>query len=249
MISAIILTHNEEDNIKKCLNSVKWCDELIVIDDESSDSTAKIAEKSGASVYVRPLNNDFSKQRNFGLQKAKGEWVLFVDADEVISSALWFEIMQHTNSPSENNSGYLIKRQDKVWDRVLTHGETGNAKFLRLAKKSPGQWVGTVHETWEVPGTKITLNNPIIHNPHMTVKKFLNEINFYTDIRARELYDKKIHTFWFLIILFPLAKFVKNYIIKLGFRDGIPGLLLALMMTFHSFLVRSKLWLLWQKNK
>src|SRR5438876_7021178 len=99
MISAIILTKNEEKNIQACLENLSWCEQVIVIDDCSVDKTVDIARKKGAEVHIHRLEGDFSKQRNFGLQKAKGEWVLFLDADERIPQPLWYEIMQHTNDP------------------------------------------------------------------------------------------------------------------------------------------------------
>src|SRR5581483_6231991 len=101
MISAVILTKNEEKNIGACLDSVSWCDERIVIDDHSRDKTVDIAKEKGATVFTRLMENDFSGQRNFGLQKAQGEWVFFIDADERVSSALWYEIMQHTSESIE----------------------------------------------------------------------------------------------------------------------------------------------------
>src|SRR3990167_2567557 len=98
MISAVILTHNDESTIDRTLESVSWCDEVIVVDDDSTDETVSIAKKFGAEVYSQTLNGDFSLQRNFGLTKAKGEWVLYVDSDEVVTTELGKEIrflMQH----------------------------------------------------------------------------------------------------------------------------------------------------------
>lgn len=248
MISAVVLTKNEERNIADCLSSVSWCDEVIVVDDISTDKTVDIAKKLGAKVFERDLNDDFSEQRNFGLSKTKGDWVLFIDADERVSSALWYEIMQHTNNPISNHSGFYLKRRDKIWGQELNYGETGNIKLLRLAKKDSGGWVGPVHETWKVKGQTETLNNPLIHYPHINVEKFLKEINFYTDLRANELYIKKTKSTLSSVLFYPSGKFIHNYIVKQGFRDGIPGLILAMMMSFHSFLVRGKLWQLGQNN-
>src|SRR5579862_3720199 len=101
MISAVILTKNEEKNIEACLDSVSWCDEKIVIDDHSTDKTVDLAKKKDAKVYIRTMYNNFSDQRNYGLEKAKGDWILFIDADERVSSALWYEIMAHTNESIE----------------------------------------------------------------------------------------------------------------------------------------------------
>lgn len=249
MISCVILTKNEEKNISKCLSSVSWCDEIVVIDDESTDKTLDLVKKTKARIFVRPKNNDFSSQRNFGLDKAKGDWVLFVDADEVVSSALWYEIMQHTNATINDYSGFFIRRIDTIWGKELNHGETGNIKFLRLAKKDSGRWIGRVHEVWDVKGNKIPLKNPLNHYPHISVEKFLREINYYTDLRAKELSENKTKVFWGSIIIFPFTKFILNYLIKRGFQDGIQGLIMATLMSFHSFLVRAKLWTLRNKNE
>jgi glycosyltransferase involved in cell wall biosynthesis len=247
MISAVVLTHNEEKNIKDCLVSLSWCDEIIVIDDNSTDKTVDIIKKTKANLYVRALNNNFSDQRNFGLSKTKGEWVLFVDADERVTSQLWYEIMQHSNQSINNEAGFYIKRQDYMWGRKLRYGETGNVKFVRFAKKDAGKWEGAVHEEWKINGNLATLKNPLLHYPHKNIVNFLNEINHYTDIRAEELYNKKVKLFWPTILIYPSAKFILNYIFKLGFLDGVPGLIFALIMSFHSFLVRGKLWLLLYK--
>jgi glycosyltransferase involved in cell wall biosynthesis len=248
MISAIILAKNEEKNIKDCLQSISWCDEKIVIDDNSTDKTSELAKKYGAKVYKKHLSN-FSEQRNYAIEKATGDWILFIDADERVSSALWYEIMQHINEPIEKTVGFYIKRIDIMWGRELKHGDSGEIKLLRLAKKNSGQWRGIVHERWEIRGKTATLNNPLYHYPHKSVAEFLKEINHYTDLRAKELFEQKKKANWVSVIIYPKAKFVLSYFYKLGFLDGLPGLIHALMMSFHSYLVRGKLWLLWQKHE
>ncbi|MBI5122682.1 glycosyltransferase family 2 protein [Candidatus Roizmanbacteria bacterium] len=248
MITAVVLTKNEEKNIKKCLDSLSWCDEIIIVDDCSEDKTADIAKELGAKVYSHKLNNDFSEQRNLGLSAAQGDWVLFVDADEEVSQALWFEIMAITNDPKNLYAGFYIKRKDFLWDKELKYGELGNLKLLRLAKKDAGKWTGKVHEIWKIKGNTLLLQNALLHYPHQTVKEFLQEINYYSSLRAMELHKKKIKVSWWSIIFYPKAKFIVNYFFKGGFQDGLPGLVFAIMMSFHSFLVRGKLWLLWQKN-
>lgn len=248
MISAIILTKNEAKNIEECIKSLTWCDEKIIIDDNSTDGTLDIAKKLGVKTYINTLS-DFSTQRNFALENAKGDWVLFIDADERISPALCFEIMQHINEPTENYAGFYFKRKDIMWGKELKYGESGTIKLLRLARKNSGKWTGIVHEKWEISGNTTILINPLYHFPHQSVGEFLSEINYYTDLRAKELFKLKVKTDWLLIIIYTKAKFIQNYLIRLGFLDGLPGLIISLMMSFHSFLVRGKLWLLWQKVK
>ncbi|MBI4009256.1 glycosyltransferase family 2 protein [Candidatus Roizmanbacteria bacterium] len=250
MISAIILTKNEEENIGRCLKSVKWCDEIVVIDDYSTDRTLEIARKHKVAIYPRSLNNDFSAQRNFGISKANNDWVIFVDADEVVSDALAYEIssaIQLKGESLEELNGFHIRRIDFMWGRELKYGETGNVKLLRLGRKGKGFWKGMAHEKWEIKGPLGKLLNPLQHFPHPTLTEFLKEINFYTDIRAGELKIKKTKVFFWSVLIYPLSKFLLNYFLKKGFMDGTRGLIFAIIMSFHSFLARSKLWLKTQK--
>ena len=246
-ISAIVLAKNEVKNIRDCLLSLKWCDEIIVIDDGSHDKTVSIAKGLGAKVIHHPMD-DFARQRNFGLKQAKGAWVLFIDADERVSDALKQEILCKISYKNNLVVGYFIKRQDNLWGKKLQHGEVGNMKLLRLAQKDVGVWEGSVHEEWIVKGQVENISNPLLHYPHQTVRDFLREINFYSDIRALELYKQNTKVNAFSVIMYPKSKFIVNYFVKLGFLDGVHGLVHASMMSLHSFLVRGKLWLLWQKS-
>lgn len=250
-LSAVVLTKNEEKNIKKCLEALSFCDEIIVIDDLSSDKTPEIAQKMKAQVFSHPLNGDFAAQRNYGQEKAQGEWILFVDVDERVTKELRGEVLaaiSSQNLPTQKLRGFYLSRRDFIWEKELRHGETANVKFLRLARRNVGRWEGHVHEEWKIKGEVGQLQNPLLHYPHQTIKEFLADINFYTTLRAEMLYQKGIKTRFWKIILYPKAKFISNYFLKGGFLDGIPGFLVAIMMSFHSFLVRGKLWLLWQKK-
>src|SRR5260221_6699426 len=122
MISAVILTKNEEKNIEACLKTLTWCDEVIVIDDNSTDKTISFAKKLGATVYEHVLDGDFAAQRNFGLEIAKGDWILFVDADERVSQALAFEMQAIITLHIDHVSGYYLRRLDTMWGKVLHFG-------------------------------------------------------------------------------------------------------------------------------
>lgn len=245
MISAVVLTKNEEKNIELCLQSLSWCDEVTVIDDNSSDETKKLAKKAGAVVFERELKGDFSAQRNYGIEKAKGDWVLFIDADEIVSPHLASEIQRTVNNAKKN--GFFIKRIDYMWGMPLLHGEMGKTKLLRLANKNSGKWIGNVHETWEINGEIGELKNAIQHYPHQTIGEFLKKIDFYSTLRAKELYKQGASVNFFSIIEYPKGKFLLNYFFRLGLLDGIRGMVVAIMMSFHSFLVRAKLWQLSKK--
>lgn len=246
-ISAVILSHNNESTLKSALASVAFCDEVLVIDDESTDESTKVAKTNGAAVHSRPLNGDFAAQRNFGLSKAAREWVLFVDADEIVPGELQQEIREAVEQVDVQ--GFFLKRDDVLWGKVLTHGETANVRLLRLAKKDAGVWKRAVHEVWEVRGVVGTLSQPLRHMPHPTVADFLSDVNVYSTINAKHFYDCGVRTNVVQIIGYPLAKFFVNYIWHRGLLDGMPGMIVAVMMSFHSFLTRGKLWQLQRRKK
>ena len=243
MITAIILTKNEEQNIVDCLEALSFCSERIVIDDNSTDRTRELARMNGATVVKHALDLDFSGQRNFALSLAREGWIIFIDADERVSPELAEEIKDAVGSGSDY-VGFFIQRIDKMFGKTLRFGDVHNLKLLRLARKGVGRWEGKVHERWYVNGKTGILENSLNHEPHKNIKEFLKEINFYTTLRAKELYEKKSNASFFSIIFYPKGKFFCTFFIKRGFLDGTPGFVLSLMMSFHSFLVRGKLYLL-----
>ncbi|MBM3284233.1 glycosyltransferase family 2 protein, partial [Candidatus Gottesmanbacteria bacterium] len=202
----------------------------------------------------RHLEGDFASQRNYGLSKAKGDWVLFVDADEIVSKELASEIKYRlfrlgksfsgqAKSLSNQVTGFYLKRLDYFLGQWLRYGETGSIRLIRLARREAGTWKGRVHEHWGIEGKVGQLNNPLLHYSHKNISLFLKKINRYTDIVAQYWKEQgREITFW-QILLYPLGKFIHNYLVRRGFLDGVPGLIMALMMSFHSFLTRGKLWL------
>ncbi|MCJ7804450.1 glycosyltransferase family 2 protein, partial [Patescibacteria group bacterium] len=239
MISAVVLTKDEEENLPQCFESIKWCDEIVVIDDNSTDKSVEIAKKFGAKFFIHSKNDNFAQQRNFGLQKAKGDWILFVDADERISPELAKEIKEKIKS-SKLNGFYLI-RQEFFGGKALKHGETAH-RLLRLGKKGKGEWRREVHETWEIKGEIGKLKNPLLHYSHKTLSEFIEHINNFSTLHAQVLLKEVVKPSLFRLLANPLAKFMQNYIFRLGFLDGTPGIIVVLMMSFHSFLARAKLY-------
>ena len=248
-LSAVIIAKDEQENIGRCILSVKFCDEIVVIDDHSTDKTAQIAKKLGAQVITRDLMASFSDQRNFGLIKARGKWVIFVDADEVISDALRKEILTATNKKINYVSGYLFKRIDHVWNQKIKHGEVGDARFLRLAQRRAGKWHRRVHEHWHVIGQVREFKNPILHYPHQTLREFLTEVNDRSTLHALANKDEGKYANLAIIVFAPFFKFMYGYILRFGFLDGKAGFVIAMVMSLHSFLSWSKLWFIQQGTK
>lgn len=246
MVSAIVLAANSEDSIARALDSLEWCKEVIVVDDFSTDKTVEIAKKRKAKVYERHLVDDFASQRNYGLEKAAGEWVLFIDSDEVVSKKLADEI---TKSLEIDCVGFYIPRQDYLFGKRILFGETSKVKLLRLAKKDAGRWERPVHEVWKVKGLTGELTEQIDHFPHPNVAQFIREINRYSTLNAKYLHGQNVRVTWWHILGYPVAKFFVDYVWYQGFRDGTPGAVIAIVMSMHSFLTRAKLWFLWHKRE
>lgn len=232
-ITAVILTKNEETNINRALKSVQFCENIIVIDDYSSDKTIAIAKRHKAAIFKHHLENDFAQQRNFALSKVGTMWALFIDADEVVSKKLRQEILAATASAT-HVTGYYLRRKDIFNNKVLSHGEWGNAMLLRLARVSSGRWSRPVHEVWNINGMSKELTQPLLHYGHDTIKSFVSHILRYSNIHSKQKRTEDnaiIHT-----IGYPTAKFMNNYIVRLGFLDGVEGLMYSVLMSLHSFL-------------
>ncbi|MDO8610670.1 MAG: glycosyltransferase family 2 protein [bacterium] len=245
-LTVVILTRNEEKRIKNTIKSLAFCNEIIVVDDESTDKTCDIAKKGKALIFIRPLKNDFANQRNFALEKASNEWVLFIDADEEVSKELQKEIVDSIQKTEA--SSYALKRRDFWMNKELKYGETRKTReqgIVRLVKKDSGIWMGNVHEVFHTAKSVSILHNYLNHYPHPTVAEFIQDVNFYSTLRAKELFNNSKKTNIFEIITYPFFKFVLTYFIYLGLLDGVPGFTYSFFMSFHSFLVRSKLYQYW----
>lgn len=248
MLSGVILTKNEEDNIQDAIDSLEFVDEILIVDDLSTDSTLDIVKKNNNSkikIYEK-RKESFAEQRNFAQQKTKHDYIFFLDADERVTKELQKEILLNIQN-SDTVKAWKFKRQDRLWGQKLNYGETAGVRLTRLGKRNAGKWVGSVHEEWIIDGEVKELENPILHFPHQSIAEFISEINLYTDLRAEELFQSGKRVNIIEIFIYPLGKFVDGYIFKRGYKDGIPGFVVATLMSFHSFLVRGKLWQLWRK--
>ena len=241
MISAIILVKDQLSQLSTALNSVRFCDEILVIDDYSTQDITPVTKPYGAKVYHRHLDQDYAAQRNFALSKATKDWVLFVDADEIVTPSLQQEILNVTTT-NTNIEGFYLYRQDVFLDKVLQYGETSQVTLLRLARKNSGRWARPVHEIWNISGPTEKLHHPLIHQPHATISKFITKINFYTNLEAQYRIQQQEQFSLIKLVLFPPLKFFHNYLFKLGFLDGFPGLVMAFIMSLHSLILRVKLY-------
>lgn len=240
-LTIVVLTHNDELKIVDCLESLVFADELVIVDDNSTDRTTELCKQFTKNIFTHSLSSNFANQRNFALNRAKSKWVFFVDSDEIVSKALRDQILKAIKL--KDFAGYYIKRIDRMWGKNLTHGEVGKVRLLRLGRRESGKWHGKVHETWRIIGRTGELSEPLLHIPHATVFDFVEDVDEYSSLRAEELIEKGVKSSAFDVIAYPSAKFIQNYVLRKGYKDGIPGFIYAMLMSFHSFLVRGKIYL------
>jgi glycosyltransferase involved in cell wall biosynthesis len=234
-LSAVVITKNEEKNIEKCLKSLSFCDEIVVVDDYSSDKTKYLAQKLGAHVFSRRLNGDFATQRNFGLSKAKGDWVLFVDADEVVTNKLAQEIGESIKKVG--TFGFMLKRKGIVEEWVL-----------RLGRLGKGKWERKVHEIWKIDGIVGKLSSSLLHSPPQSLLSYIVKLNKYSTLHAKSNIDEGKKSGLVKILFWPFFKFFQSYFVKKGYRSGLRGFVFCVLLGFHSYLAWSKLWVLQKKN-
>jgi len=246
MISAVIITKNEEKNIRRCILSLDFCEEIVVVDDFSSDRTVEIAKELKVRVYKHRLSDNFSLQKNYGLEKAKGDWILFVDADEYVDDKLKNGIVKEVVSDSKFN-GFWIKREDVFFGRALKHAIVNSPYYLRLVKKHKGKFRRRVHERLKVEGPLKKLKGKLVHVKDDSLSNQIASINFQSTLHAKALYNEGKRSSLVKIIFWPPVKFLKYYLLHGGFLDGTNGTLFLFLVSLHSFLGWSKLWLIQKK--
>jgi hypothetical protein len=165
---------------------------------------------------------------------------VFVDADEEVGAALRDEVLDAVGRPGM--VAYRIRRQDRHFGEVFLHGESMRVPLLRLARRDAGRWEGRVHEAWRVSGPTGLLREPLVHRSHADIAEFVAKTNVYTTLAAERLRDEGRGAGAWQLVTHPLGSFLRNYVVRQGFRDGLPGFVVAVLMTLHPFLARAKLW-------
>ncbi len=248
-ISVIVLTHNEEPVIKECLESVKWADEIVIVDDNSTDETLKIVRKLGVKKIIKaPEKSDFSDRRNLGAKEANGEWLLYVDADERVTPELKDEI----KSTVSNFVAYAIPRKNIRLTKVLYHGGWWPDYVLRLIKKDKLiGWEGELHEQPKIDGEVGKLKEAFLHYSHRGnfEHKLQNTIN-WSEIEGRKMYDAghpQMNVARFLSAMW--REFYSRMIKQKAFLDGTEGVIEAFYQVFSVFISYARLWEMQQKEK
>ncbi len=244
MISAVVNTCNEEKYIGRCLEHLKWVDEIVIIDMYSTDKSVEIARQYTDKIYFHPRTLSAQPARNFALQKASGDWILIVDPDEVIPESLAQEILRRINL-NPDFSALAFPRKDIVWDRYLKHVYPLQWQ-TRLFRKGCVFFSEYVHARPEVKGKVVNLPQEesfrLIHYNFERISQFLEKTNRYTTGEAEDLDKKGIKFSGLDLFKKPLAEFYCRYFLRKGYKDGMEGFLLCALMALYRFLTWAKLW-------
>ena len=238
-ISATIITLNEERNISRAIESLRCCDEIVVVDSGSLDRTVEIASKFGARIVESPWRG-YAGQKNLAAEQAAHDWILSLDADEALSEALEGEIWQLKKSGPEYEA-YTVPRLAQYLGRWIRHSGWYPDRKVRLYDRRRARWIGDfVHESVRVDGRIGNLESNLLHFTCNSLSEHLNNLDRYTTLAAEEIVSHHRKIGWRHLILDPAWTFVRTYILQRGFLDGVEGLAIAYMAAFYNFLKYAK---------
>lgn len=246
-VTVLILAKNEERNIRECLETVRFADEIIVIDDFSTDKTKEIAESMGAKVVQRSMNGDWGGQQTFAIQQAKHEWIFFLDADERVTMPLVGAIQKIVEK--NEKYAYWIKRRNQFKNYKATHGSFRPDAVCRLMPKKGTSVVGLVHPAFVYTYKNKYIEEYILHYTYDNWEQYMNKVNRYTTLAA-EKYKEERKSVGFTkdILLRPIWAFIKIYILNLGFLDGKLGFIFSMNHYNYTLMKYTKLYYLYKSN-
>jgi glycosyltransferase involved in cell wall biosynthesis len=245
-ITALAITLNEEENVKKYVQSLAFADEIIFIDSNSTDATVALAEELGIRVIQRNFD-DFSKQRNFGIQQAQNDWIVFFDLDEIITPELGEEIVSSVSSQNDFVA-YTVRRNLFFIGKRIKYGGWQSDKVIRIFNKNNCKYNGNlVYETILANGRVGRLKERVNHYSYKNFDNYNSKLNLYSKLQAEDLYLKKIRPNIYHFFIRPNYRFLWQYVFRLGFLDGKEGFILAYIHTFSVFKRYLQLWMMHRK--
>ncbi len=241
MITVVIITKNEEKNIERCLKSVQWANEIIVVDAESTDKTVEIAKSLNATVIVKQWAG-FAKQKEFAMQQTKNDWVFFPDADEVTTEELKIEILQ-TIQMNNSLNGYEVPMKSFFLGKWIRYCGWYPGFHLRLFKKSKARMNHRpVHEGFLIEGNIGRLKADLDHYTYNSLHHYIEKMNTYSSLDVMNKIGTGRIIRWYHFILNPLSVFLRMYVSLHGYKDGFHGFLLAYFSALHSLTIYAKSW-------
>lgn len=253
-VSAVLIVKNEEAFLARALESLCWCDEIVVVDAMSTDRTAEIA-KNPKAPWIKKLRwiqqpwLGFSNQRNFAMAQAHYDWIFFLDGDEQCSPELAARVQSVVNESTLGKRTlcqYQVRRQEFFLGQPIHHGIWNPSRPLRLFPKAGTRFHGEVHEGVGSPYSTQLIEEPIIHVEDLRIERFLNKLNTYTTLQAQADFDRGLRTHWLRILLAFPAMVLKNWIYYRGYQDGEYGFIISLLEGLSRTVRHLKIWQLQQ---
>lgn len=242
-ISAIIITKNEESNIHECLESIKWVNEIVIVDAGSTDKTVEIAKEYTQKIFSRPWDG-YGAAKNYGLTQCTSEWILWIDADERVTAELQKEILEQIHSINKSVAAMSMPRRANFLGSWINHCGWYPGRITRVFRRSTGHFTEEkVHERLEINGGIISLKADLLHYTDPNLEHYFQKFNKYTSLAVDELVEQKKVFGLLKLIVNPIWVFVRMYFLRLGFLDGIPGLILCVLSANYVFTKYAKLWL------
>lgn len=239
-ISVIVITKNEAHNIAECLESVRWADEIVVVDAESSDDTVMHAKKFTEKVFVRPWKG-FADAKQFALDQCSNEWILWLDADERVMPELADEIASYFGG-TPGHVALTVARRAYFLGRWIRYSGWYPGRVTRLFNKTHARFnTAAVHEGLIVDGPVGSLHNDLLHYTDPNIYHYFSKYNRYTTLAADEAYEKQKRAGISDLLVRPTWMFIRMYILRLGMLDGMQGFLLALFSSSYVFTKYAKL--------
>lgn len=239
-ISAVIITKNEERNIERCLKSLLWVDEIVVVDANSTDKTIEICKKYNCKIIQKEWEG-YGKTKKIAVENTTNDWIISIDADEEVTSDLIEEIKRILEVPKFNV--YKIKINSFFLGKQIKYCGWNNEFKKRLFNKKYGNYnESPVHEAVEIKGERGVIYAPINHYTYPTIQLQIYKMNLYSELSAQSLFEQQKSTNPILAIIYGIFKFIKMYIFQLGFLDGFRGLILSINTAFGVYLKYIKLW-------
>ncbi len=242
-ISVYILTYNNEDTIERALKSALWAEEIIVVDHFSNDRTPEICKKYTHKFFQKEWTT-YREEYNYAISLTTNKWVMFLDSDEEITPELAEEIREELSKNEGKWAGYLVPRMTFYLGKWIKHGGWYPDYKLRIFDKTLGKWAGRSFDPYpEVQGRVKKLKNPCLHYSFKNLNHHIDKINQYSTLFAKTaLYEKQRKFKLIHLLLRPTFRFLRNYFLKLGFLDGMPGFISAVMASYYVFIKYAKMW-------
>jgi glycosyltransferase involved in cell wall biosynthesis len=238
-ISATIITYNEERNIARVIESLRCCDEILVLDSGSNDRTAEVATNLGARV-VEASWHGYAAQKNIAAELATHDWILSLDADESLSEALEAEIW-HIKKSGPEYDGYTVPRLAQYLGKWILHSGWHPDRKVRLFDRRKAKWIGEfVHESVMVTGSVGHLKSSLLHFTCNSLSEHLRSMDSYTTLAAQEIVSRGKTVTYSLLLFDPMWTFFRSYVLKRGYLDGIEGLAIAYMAALYNFVKYAK---------